>query len=61
MKYTASAIIRRKIDLNKTALFFPVIKFSCKEITDCYYINLPQETRNEALKIARKHISNIGK
>ena len=54
MEYIASASIERK-----TKKYFPIIKFYNSSISDSYFINLPQETRNEALKVARKYIKNI--
>lgn len=57
--YKASATMERKTDLSKTKMFYPMVKFWSKEISDSYIINQPQESRNEALKIARKAIKNL--
>ena len=58
-KYTPSATMERKSDLTKTKQYYPLIKFCFENISDSYVINLPQENRGEALKIARKHIKEI--
>jgi len=59
MKYTAGATMEHKTDSSKTKLYYPVIKFSSREISDSFFIDLPQKNRYKALKVASKYIKDL--
>lgn len=41
--------------------YYPIVWFSCKVMTENFFLNTPQTTRSKARTIAIKHINNIGK
>ncbi len=40
-------------------LYYPIIDFTSKKVSDNYYLNNPQVTRSRARTIAIKYIKNL--